>query len=294
MLYIPAVNNTRPTPISLPPNRGWIGGIHALYLYGAFGLASFGWAFCHKLGFNLGSTLLLWFAGAVLIYNIDRLKPDTADTINIPDRTARSGRLQRVSMGLMLASALVLLLIPIILGEWLLLFLIIAGAILSLGYSVKIFGLRFKDVPVLKTFFVPTLISAAYLGVPLVNAQLHLSPRRLLLGLAWAWCILFFNMLLFDLRDLEGDRAAGTVSLPVYLGRHATERLLVLVGLTIPFLAILLAWPWQAIASTVYLSGLILALRKPRPESFYEWWVEGLLFLPALVEIMREFANFLK
>jgi 4-hydroxybenzoate polyprenyltransferase len=288
------VKETCSTSAPTGSGKGWVAGIHALYLYGAFGLASFGWAFCHKLGFNRGSTLLLWFAGALLIYNIDRLRPDRADSVNTPGRMACSGRLQHISLGLTLASALVLLLIPIFLGEWLLLILIIAGAVVCVGYSIQIFGLRFKDIPVVKTFFVPTLIAAAFLGVPLVKAQLHLFPVQLLLGLAWAWCILFFNMLLCDLRDMEGDRAAGTVSLPVYLGKRATHRLLLLVGVTIPLLAFLLVWPWQAFASIAYLSGLIFALRKPRPESFYEWWVEGLLFLPALVELMREFADFVK
>jgi len=282
------VNTTAAKSNRIASPRGWVASIHALYLYGALGLASFGWAFCHKLGFNRISTLLLWFAGAILIYNIDRLRPDSADAVNTPARLASSSRLQRVSMALMLASALVLLLVPIILGEWLLLFLVIAGAIICAGYSVKIFGLRFKDIPVLKTFFVPTLIAAAFLGVPLIKAQLQFSPLHLLLGLAWAWCILFFNMLLCDLRDLEGDRAAGTVSLPVYLGKTATQRLLLLVGVAIPVLAFLLSWPWQAVASTVYLAGLLIALRTPRSEAFYEWWVEGLLFLPALVEAARE------
>jgi 1,4-dihydroxy-2-naphthoate octaprenyltransferase len=100
-------------------------------------------------------------------------------------------------------------------------------------------------------------------------------------------------MLLCDLRDLEGDRVAGTISLPVYLGTELTWRVLLLVGSAVPLLAFLLSWPWQAFASLGYLAGLILALRRPRSESFYEWWVEGLLFLPALVEAARAGAGFL-
>ena len=272
---------------------GWVAGIHSLYLYGALGVASFGWAFCHKLGINHLSTFLLWFAGAILVYNTDRLKPDPSDPLIKPLRVASSGRFQRTSLGLILGAALVLLLTPILLGEWMLLFLVIAGSLICLGYSVQLFGLRFRDVPVLKTFFVPTLISAAYLVVPLSRAELPIPPSRLLFGLAWAWCILFFNTLICDLRDLEGDRAAGTVSLPVFLGPAATRRLILGVGAAIPLLALLLSWPWQALASLFYLGGLIVALRKPRSEAFYEWWVEGLLFLPALVESARALAGFL-
>jgi hypothetical protein len=51
-----------------------------------------------------------------------------------------------------------------------------------------------------------------------------------------------------------------------------------------------MAWPWRAFLSTAYLAGLLLALRRPRTEAFYEWWVEGLLFLPALVELPGQLA----
>jgi hypothetical protein len=35
-------------------------------------------------------------------------------------------------------------------------------------------------------------------------------------------------------------------------------------------------------AMVLWLGSLLAALRKPRPESFYECWVEGILFLPPL------------
>jgi hypothetical protein len=48
---------------------------------------------------------------------------------------------------------------------------------------------------------------------------------------------------------------------------------------------VLLACPrkgWLAGAVVAHLGALLVAVRKPRPESFYEWWVEGVLHLHAV------------
>ena len=44
------------------------------------------------------------------------------------------------------------------------------------------------------------------------------------------------------------------------------------------------AAPWRVVAliAPLYLGGILFAIRRPRSERFYEWWVEGILFLPAL------------
>jgi 4-hydroxybenzoate polyprenyltransferase len=235
-------------------------------------LASFGWALCHKLGVNRPSTLLLWFAGALLVYNCDRFRPERADSRNTPLRSAWCERLRGASLALILLSGASLVLIPAFLGEWRILALVLAGALFSLAYSLRIFGFRFKDIPVVKTFFVPTVIAAAYLAIPLLKAQFPLNPARLLLGVSWAWCLLFFNMLLCDLRDLEGDRAAGVVTLPVYLGPERTRRVLMVVGVCAPGLAWGLHWPWQALASGTWEAFTPRSARPARNPSTSGGW----------------------
>jgi 4-hydroxybenzoate polyprenyltransferase len=90
-------------------------------------------------------------------------------------------------------------------------------------------------------------------------------------------------MVLCDERDVAGDRALGTRSLPVMLGEKNTRRFLValLAG------GVLAAWTqgWLLLAGAagIYLAALLIALRQLRRESFYEWFVEGILFLPAAV-----------
>jgi 4-hydroxybenzoate polyprenyltransferase len=107
----------------------------------------------------------------------------------------------------------------------------------------------------------------------------------------WAFCHLLFNMLLCDLRDLPGDRQCGIRSIPVLWGEKGARRLLwTLAVLGQLFLAGLIhfrhsgALPFVLISlfTGLYQAWLLQATRRPRTERFYEWAVEGLLYLPAL------------
>ena len=97
-----------------------------------------------------------------------------------------------------------------------------------------------------------------------------------------------FNMLLCDLRDLEGDLAAGVNSVPVLVGRAWTLRLLWLLIATGAGFALVHGGPVLAGATVAALSPLALAARRRRTEAFYEWLADGTLFLLALVELGRQ------
>ncbi len=266
--------------------------VHTLSFYGAAGIASCGWALGRLLHFSSRPYLPLWLAGALFVYNMDRLKADPSDAINTPRRNRASLRLRPVGALVAAASVCALILLPVLSRDWASLLLTVAGGGVCLCYSVPFLGFRLKDVPLLKTFFAPTLVTAAYFILPLPRQGL--PPRLLyyLFAAGWTWVFLFFNMVLCDLRDMDGDRRMGTRSLPVIAGAASTLRLL---GLLLAALAALtffaarfafpgLARVWIALGATgvPYLGFLRLAARKPRTEGFYEWCVEGMLFLPCL------------
>jgi 4-hydroxybenzoate polyprenyltransferase len=119
---------------------------------------------------------------------------------------------------------------------------------------------------------------------------LAISPA-LMLAAGWSWALLMFNMVLCDLRDMEGDRAAGTKSLPVLLGGNWTQGLLwgLIAGGAV--CAWMHGWPILAGATVAALSPLAIAAQRRRNEAFYEWLAEGTLFLPALVELGKELAR---
>jgi 4-hydroxybenzoate polyprenyltransferase len=267
--------------------------LQTLCFYVAAGITSFGWAICHLLGWRAAPYLPLWFCSALLVYNADRLRRDPVDTLNIPQRAAASARLRKSSVAVLAFAAVALVGLPIMRGDWLTLGLIAAGTPVCVGYSAPIFGFRFKDVPLLKTLFAPTIVSVAVVGLPWFHEGAAPVGAGLVLTVFRSWCFLLFDMTLCDLRDLDGDRRMKIRSLPVWFGEKRTRALLwaLLAIIEMSSLAgaaqapahLQAAWRLACVVGPVYLGGLLIAVRTPRSESFYEWGVEGMLFLPSLV-----------
>jgi 4-hydroxybenzoate polyprenyltransferase len=264
--------------------------VHALHIYGAVGIAVFGWSLGRWAGFDSGRLLPLWLAGALVVYNLDRLKEDPADAANTPERVRWHGMLRRWSWLLTATGGVVLVLWPLWIGSGGLLLLTGLALPLSLSYSFPILGWRLKDVPVLKTLFAPLVVLTAVLAPPILLQGLAVSPA-LLLAAGWSWALLMFNMVLCDLRDIEGDRAEGTRSLPVLLGAKGTVGLLWLLIASGAACALMHGWPILAWATVALLSPLAFAANRRRNEAFYEWLAEGTLFLPALVELGKHLAH---
>lgn len=269
--------------------------IQTLSIYGACGIVAFGWVFSRLLHFTCNTYAPLWFCAAIFIYNLDRLKTDPADPVNTPRRSLETARWRKLSYFVAAASALVLIVLPLWRGDTLMAALVIGGGLFCANYSLAPLGFRFKDVPLVKTLFAPTIVTAALLVPPFLqqrdgNAIVHYAT-----AMAWTWCVLMFNMILCDLRDIKGDSLAGTRSLPVALGAGCTARLLWGLLAAIALLSVaavrqaapenIAAWKFLGGGTLVYLTALLAAARRMKspPESFYEWWVEGILYVPALL-----------
>lgn len=261
--------------------------LHALHLYGSAGIASFGWALCKMLGFDGARLIPLWFAAGIFVYNLDRLKSDPSDATNTPVRTHRLASLRRISIAATALAATALVVLPILWRDWTMLALTLTGGVICSNYSVPVCGWRLKDLPLVKTALPPTVVTLACLVPPLLTNPAR-DIQTLSLAAAWAWCFLMFNMTACDLRDIVGDRAHGIRSLPVCLGRNGTQLLLNAFAICAVSLAFILHAPLLATACAFCLGLLAFALRRPRSEAFYDWWVEGLLFLPALTMICGE------
>jgi 4-hydroxybenzoate polyprenyltransferase len=266
--------------------------LHTLSIYGALGVTAFGWAMGQLFDWETGRWMPYWFCAALLVYNADRLRRDPADALNIPVREAAARRLRYLSFTALGLSTLVLLLLPILQRDWLTLVLVIGGALVSLNYSIPLFGFRFKDVPLLKTFFAPTIVTTSVLGLPWLHSLGDgATHATLALGALRSWSFLMFNMIVCDLRDRVGDEACGIRSLPVALGEKGTRWLLAALLAGIEALAIVSVaisgahrgvWLVLCVLGPIYLGGILWAVRRPRSERFYEWIVEGMLFLPAI------------
>ncbi len=276
----------------------WVQLLHGLHLYGALGIAAFGCAVCQLLDWPAQPWSGLWFCAALLIYNADRLTPDSADEFNVPLRRAALLRLRILSLTVAAGSGLILLLRPLLARDWVSLSAVVFGGAFCLNYSIPIFGFRFKSVPGLKTFFAPSLVLLAILGLPWLHGGVVKSGRYFVILVLVCWMFLLFNMTLCDLRDVRGDRRTAVRSLPLLLGAERSRVLLIGLWILIESLAVLgwlistarhrMEWLLLLLFTALYLGALIVALRQPRSEAFYEWWVEGMLFLPGLACVLPE------
>jgi 4-hydroxybenzoate polyprenyltransferase len=264
----------------------------------AVGIAGFGVAVCLLIGLDLAYFPILWLAGGLLVYNIDRGYGCDADAANTPRRMQHGRQFAQARAAAIIIAAISLLAAPIVARDWHVLALMLAGALCCVNYSVHVPGFtrRWKDVPVAKSLFPPLAITVALLAPPLAAAAQWPSADQLLLWAAWVYACLLFNVVLFDLRDLDGDRTAGTRTLAVVLGRRRTNVFLAALLGSITMLSLALCRlhpaPLLALVSAgvvaYFLAVLALQTRQRPAEWFYEWCVDGGLLLPgAAILLLR-------
>ncbi|MDB6172610.1 MAG: hypothetical protein JWL59_1921 [Chthoniobacteraceae bacterium] len=273
--------------------------LHGLHLYGAAGIAAFGWGVCCLLDWPADPWLPLWFCAALLIYNADRLRHDPADEFNVPLREAATRRFRTASLTLLGCAVVFLLVWPILHRDWITLALIALGAVVCLNYSIPILGFRFKDLPLIKTLFAPSVVVMSVMALPWLHEPARHDNLTFALNAGRAWMFLLFNMTLCDLRDINGDQRTGIRSLPVLFGARRTRLFLwgLFGGIELLTLASWAAagnrhrftWGIIALVGPIYLGALLIAVRRPQSERFYEWWVEGMLFLPACACLLSAF-----
>lgn len=242
-------------------------------------LASFS---AHALEFQPSLAALgVVFFSTLLIYNLD-----TAIDL-MPSRGEAGGRQRRAARLTWLSLAAMLALLTTM--RWATSVLVVGGAAVCCLYAVPLGagGFRMKALPGAKSAVVGGAVAIAVVLVPLVE---H--------GSAWpalTWATLGFlatltlvNATLFDVRDLEQDRARGLRTLPVILGLRAT-RVLLSLGATASFSALAAVEPRLRQPAGLVLSALlplVLVLGPRSPKSAYAWLVDGTLFIPWLLSLM--------
>jgi 4-hydroxybenzoate polyprenyltransferase len=218
--------------------------IYLLEIFGALSVSALGWAACICSGAPWYPSAPLWFAGYLVVYNLDRLYPDPADSLNTPVRYHCRYKLRGRRIALILCGSAILVVWPVIIGQSLLLpwLMIIAGGIQF--YSRPFPGARFrlKDLPGVKSIFVPAFIAAILVVWPILEAGKRFSWFDLIV-FTWCFLVLGINSLIFDLRDIAGDRLHGTPSIPSLIGGRATLFLLTVLGASMVLLSGCLGLP---------------------------------------------------
>ncbi len=279
-----------------PPN--WLQSIlisvYLLELVGASAITALGCVACTLLQIGWGRSAPLWFAGYLFVYNADRLHLDPADRLNTPLRSSWDRRLRGFRIVLAWVSAGILGMWPVVTGRlWLLFPLVVAAGMLCF-YSRPIPGARFrlKDLPYLKSLIAPAAIAIILVPWPAWESGNVLSQKEWLIFL-WIFLILTINALIFDYRDIVGDRLIGTKTIPSLLGHRRTRGLLMFLSTALAFVSIALSWlrlagPVMPVVLTLGCAVLLWSLRwwRMRP-AVLSLLADSLLFLPTIGEWLR-------
>jgi 4-hydroxybenzoate polyprenyltransferase len=180
--------------------------------------------------------LLACFFVTVSTYNLNRLTDLDEDSINAPDRAdyvrKHHTRVLLTVIGLGAAA----LLFASFCGLFAI-FVIFLAMFVGCLYSVRIFRFRLKDVFVVKNV---TIAGTCVICAALLPLAVHFSSYIAISLIAiFVFIKVLINTVLFDVRDVEGDRLAGAVTIPVSLGRQKTRGLLLGLNSTLlPWIAL--------------------------------------------------------
>jgi 4-hydroxybenzoate polyprenyltransferase len=191
-----------------------------------------------KVNFNLLiASFLLMFA----IYNLNKLTDIKEDSVNMPERAGFIEKNKRFVTWATIVSYIAAFSLSFLQNP-LSIFIILFPFCIGVIYSIKISSFRLKDVMGIKNIVVA--LSWGVIGTFLPLAISFRDFIVILLIFYFFFTKLFINTVLFDIRDIEGDRMSGVRTIPVVFGRQKTKNLLLILNSTLIL--------WLAIS---YLSG---------------------------------------
>jgi 4-hydroxybenzoate polyprenyltransferase len=175
--------------------------------------------------------LLASFLIAFSVYSLDKLLNLEEDSISLPQRARFINQHKKLfTYATVAAYAFAIVLSG--LKNILALLVILSPLLIGLLYSLKIANMRLKDIPILKNISISASWAIVGTFLPLaVTFEQHLIEITLIFYLCFIKC--FINTVIFDVRDIEGDRANKVRTIPVILGLKTTKILLIILNSTL-------------------------------------------------------------
>jgi len=202
-------------------------------------LAYFSFLF-YEVSANLSLILAAFFV-TFTVYGLNKLTDIEEDSINLPEMDGFIEKNKYYIIYTVITSYIAALSLSFLQNPWAIL-IILFPFCMGVLYSVKILNFRLKDIIGIKNIVVA--LSWAVMEAFLPLAVLAKAPTQIMLIFCFVFIKLFIHSILFDVRDIEGDRMSGVRTIPVVFGREKTKNLLLILNSTLI--------PWLAIS---YLSG---------------------------------------
>lgn len=167
------------------------------------------------------------------VYSLDKIADLDKDVINMPQRRSFIYGRKR----LVLASSLAAYLLAVLLTLFRMpaaLLIVLIPVIANAFYGTKLLpGIpRLKDIPVMKNVVVALTWALITTLMPALNAG-HLATFNVALVGYFMFVKTFVDTVLYDMRDVEGDRLNGVRTIPAMLGRGKTTALLLIANSTL-------------------------------------------------------------
>ena len=221
-------------------------------------------------GFYSFQAVFACFFLAVSVYNLNKLTDLQEDSVNVPERARFVKRYYNYIITSVVVSFFAAIVCAFSCDPYSI-SAVVLGFCIGALYSVRLFGVRHKEILLVKNV---TIAGTCVVGAVLVPFAVHLSSLISISLIAYfVFFTAFINSVLFDVRDIEGDQRSGTRTVPVSLGRNKTRALLLVLNATF--------FPWLLISrlqglfhkfvfllacSTVYSFGCILHFCKEGAE----------------------------
>lgn len=187
------------------------------------------------------------------IYNLNRKSDDAEDQINHATRYSFTKRYEQPLLILSVAAYGAALFLAWGYG-WTAVVITAFPLLAGLLYSFPVLPgpsryRRLKDVPLGKNLTISSAWAVPHALLPSVLADGVFSEMVVATFLFFS-TLVFINTVLFDMRDVGGDAAAGIRTVPVILGIASTTRMLVATGLVLGALILVISIPsvplWQS------------------------------------------------
>ncbi len=264
--------------------------VYFLELLGACAITTLGWAGCKILGLPWLPSAPLWFAGYMFVYNCDRLYRDPSDQVNTPLRSLMESKLRPFRIALATVAASVIVTWLFLTCRMFLFPVLVVAAGLSQFYSrpIPLFGTRLKNLFRSKTLIVPVVITTVLVFWPLMESG-RFSGWKPIVVFLWVLVTLTINSVIFDLRDIEGDRRSRVSTLATELGPSATRRLLLLLVSLCILVSLVIALIQGPVAILMAVSSatlLLIAVDKIEKPLVVSVVADLFLFFPAVTEML--------
>jgi 4-hydroxybenzoate polyprenyltransferase len=196
-----------------------------------------GYTFCVYKTLNLTQNNLVFalvFALTYIMYTYDYVKNSSQvdDQVNMKDRSDWISQHSRQLIASVIVAVVISLFLITMIPEALP--PILLGIAPALGYTLKFLpeGKSPKQLPGVKAFYVAALWTVLIVWIPYSVAGSAWTQKAVLVALI-CFCSIVSKVNLSDIRDIEGDKLVGTMTLPVLVGARNAKLISLILAIVV-------------------------------------------------------------